>query len=138
MYPNAGDVQAPTPAATPGGGRKAHVYKEEWEMDEGAYGSHGTPRVNPHGKFKFLSPAIVWWGLGGRDNCFPFFFSSLWALQYFLCSSNYYCKTGWVFVSFLFAFFAFLFPCFHVPLFVRSQGAEVRTNKKKLTWCCLL
>ncbi|KAH0604253.1 uncharacterized protein H6S33_006630 [Morchella sextelata] len=50
MYPNAGDVQAPTPAATPGGGRKAHVYKEEWEMDEGAYGSHGTPRVNPHAR----------------------------------------------------------------------------------------
>ncbi|KAI5837230.1 hypothetical protein DFP73DRAFT_487624 [Morchella snyderi] len=50
MYPNAGDVQAPTPAATPGGGRKAHVYKEEWEMDEGAYGTHGTPRVNPHAR----------------------------------------------------------------------------------------
>lgn len=51
MYPNAGDVQAPAPAATPGGAKKSHVYREEWEMDEGAYGSHGTPRVNPHGMF---------------------------------------------------------------------------------------
>ncbi|KAI5858496.1 hypothetical protein BZA05DRAFT_381418 [Tricharina praecox] len=39
MYPNAGDVQAPTPSATPSGGKKKHVYREEWEMDEGAYGS---------------------------------------------------------------------------------------------------
>lgn len=54
MYPNAGDVQAPSPAATPGGGRKAHVYREEWEMDEGAYGTHGAPRINPHGMFMFF------------------------------------------------------------------------------------
>jgi len=40
MYPNAGDVQAPTPSATPSGGKKKHVYREEWEMDEGAYGSN--------------------------------------------------------------------------------------------------
>jgi hypothetical protein len=39
MYPNAGDVQAPTPSDTPSGGKKKHVYREEWEMDEGAYGS---------------------------------------------------------------------------------------------------
>lgn len=39
MYPHAGDVQAPTPSATPSGGKKKHVYREEWEMDEGAYGS---------------------------------------------------------------------------------------------------
>lgn len=48
MNPNAGDVQAPTPSATPGAARKAHVYREEWEMDEGAYGSMGTPRVKPY------------------------------------------------------------------------------------------
>lgn len=48
MNPNAGDVQAPAPSATPGAGRKAHVYREEWEMDEGAYGSMGTPRVKPY------------------------------------------------------------------------------------------
>jgi hypothetical protein len=39
MYPNAGDVQAPTPSETPSGGKKKHVYREEWEMDVGAYGS---------------------------------------------------------------------------------------------------
>lgn len=48
MYPNAGDVQAPAQAATPGSGRKSHVYREEWEMDEGAYGSKGTPRLNSY------------------------------------------------------------------------------------------
>ncbi|CAZ82163.1 unnamed protein product [Tuber melanosporum] len=48
MYPNAGDVQAPSPAVTPGAGRRSHVYREEWEMDEGAYG-HGTPKgINPY------------------------------------------------------------------------------------------
>lgn len=40
MYPNAGDVQAPTPSETPSNSRKKHVYREEWEMDEGAYGSN--------------------------------------------------------------------------------------------------
>lgn len=42
MLSNAGDVQAPTPAATPSEGRKSHVYREEWEMDEGAYGKRKT------------------------------------------------------------------------------------------------
>lgn len=42
MYPHAGDVQAPTPSATPSGGKRRHVYREEWEMDEGAYGSGKT------------------------------------------------------------------------------------------------
>lgn len=39
MYPHAGDVQAPTPSATPSGGKRKHVYREEWEMDDGAYSS---------------------------------------------------------------------------------------------------
>ncbi|KAF8533269.1 hypothetical protein BDD12DRAFT_899766 [Trichophaea hybrida] len=39
MYPNAGDVQAPTPSDTPSSNRKKHVYREEWEMNEGAYGT---------------------------------------------------------------------------------------------------
>ncbi|KAI5788485.1 hypothetical protein EDC01DRAFT_617479 [Geopyxis carbonaria] len=39
MHPNAGDVQAPTPSETPSSNRKKHVYREEWEMDEGAYGA---------------------------------------------------------------------------------------------------
>ncbi|KAF8243050.1 hypothetical protein K440DRAFT_664416 [Wilcoxina mikolae CBS 423.85] len=39
MYPNAGDVQAPTPSETPSSNRKKHVYREEWEMNEGAYGT---------------------------------------------------------------------------------------------------
>lgn len=127
MYPNAGDVQAPTPAATPGGGRKAHVYKEEWEMDEGAYGSHGTPRVNPHGKFRFL-PAIVWWGFRGRDNCFPFFFSLSLGSPKFPVSllQNW---LGLCFFSFRFSL-SLLF-CFLVSMLRCSQGAEVRTNKKK-------
>lgn len=47
MNPNAGDVQAPAPSAIPAA-KKAHVYREEWEMDEGAYGSMGTPRVKPY------------------------------------------------------------------------------------------
>ena len=38
MYPNAGDVQAPTPTETPSSSKKKHVYREEWEMNEGAYG----------------------------------------------------------------------------------------------------
>ena len=54
MYPNAGDVQAPSPAATPGAGKKSHVYREEWEMDEGAYGN-GTPKgINPYSKLFLL------------------------------------------------------------------------------------
>lgn len=48
MNPNAGDVQAPATPVTPGAARKAHVYQEEWEMDEGAYGRKGTPRVKPY------------------------------------------------------------------------------------------
>lgn len=60
MYPNAGDVQAPAPSATPGGGKKSHVYREEWEMDEGAYGSKGTPRVNPYSEF-FLIFCVCFW-----------------------------------------------------------------------------
>lgn len=46
MYPNAGDVQAPSDVALPGllGGKKKHVYREEWEMDDGAYGSL-TPKA---------------------------------------------------------------------------------------------
>jgi len=56
MYPNAGDVQAPSPAATPGAGKKSHVYREEWEMDEGAYGN-GTPKgINPYSKLFLLFP----------------------------------------------------------------------------------
>lgn len=47
MNPNAGDVQAPPAAATPAA-KKVHVYREEWEMDEGAYGRKGTPRVKPY------------------------------------------------------------------------------------------
>lgn len=122
MYPNAGDVQAPTPAATPGGGRKAHVYKEEWEMDEGAYGSHGTPRVNPHGKFRFL-PAIVWWGFRGRDNCFPFFFSLSLGSPKFPVFIQSLLQNWLVFVSFL---FAFRFLCFFVSLFPCSVVVKVQ------------
>ncbi|KAI5815780.1 hypothetical protein BZA77DRAFT_315092 [Pyronema omphalodes] len=44
MYPNAGDVQAPSEVALPGLGKKKHVYREEWEMDDGAYGSL-TPKA---------------------------------------------------------------------------------------------
>jgi hypothetical protein len=40
MYPNAGDVQAPTPSETPSNNRKKHVYREECEMNEGAYGTN--------------------------------------------------------------------------------------------------
>jgi len=58
MYPNAGDVQAPSPAATPGAGKRSHVYREEWEMDEGAYGQ-GTPKgINPYSKLFLFSPSI--------------------------------------------------------------------------------
>ena len=56
MYPNAGDVQAPSPAATPGAGKRSHVYREEWEMDEGAYGQ-GTPKgINPYSKLFSIFP----------------------------------------------------------------------------------
>jgi hypothetical protein len=50
MYPNAGDVQAPTPTETPNSGRKKHVYREEWEMNEGAYG--GKRRETPYSMLK--------------------------------------------------------------------------------------
>jgi hypothetical protein len=51
MYPNAGDVQAPTPSETPSGGRKKHVYREEWEMDEGAYSA--KRRETPYSRVSY-------------------------------------------------------------------------------------
>lgn len=87
MNPNAGDVQAPAPSATPGAGKKVHVYREEWEMDEGAYGSMGTPRVKPysmcslaHLRLKFYFICLLFFNcLGlflkpvGRQTAFAFF-----------------------------------------------------------------
>jgi hypothetical protein len=54
MYPNAGDVQAPTPSETPSGGKKKHVYREEWEMEHGAYGS--GRRETP---YSMLCPSLL-------------------------------------------------------------------------------
>ena len=55
MYPNAGDVQAPTPSETPASGRKKHVYREEWEMNEGEYGF--KRRETPYSSVPLLQPA---------------------------------------------------------------------------------
>jgi hypothetical protein len=54
MYPNAGDVQAPSDVSLPGLGKKKHVYREEWEMDDGAYGSL-TPKAAYSGFSGFVS-----------------------------------------------------------------------------------
>lgn len=87
MYPNAGDVQAPAQAATPGSGRKSHVYREEWEMDEGAYGSKGTPRLNSYSElwisfflsfFLFVGGVITWVFFSFDCFFFPPVFWRIW------------------------------------------------------------
>lgn len=60
MNPNAGDVQAPPTPVAPGAAKKVHVYREEWEMDEGAYGSKGTSRVKPYSMCSLTTPGISW------------------------------------------------------------------------------
>ena len=54
MYPSAGEVQAPSQSSTPVAGKKKHVYREEWEMNEGAYGS--KRRESPYSAFPLPPP----------------------------------------------------------------------------------
>jgi len=74
MYPNAGDVQAPTPSDTPSGGKKKHVYREEWEMGEGAYGS--KRRETPYSML-FPPPHLVF------SSPFFSFFLPLFSFSFF-------------------------------------------------------